>query len=153
MSGVEIESVRLVFLRDQFGLTASEQYPDIAANLLVAGYDSPTLRELAGYPRCDPRGARDLWIQTRQELDKPFEDDGVARRVLVRTWLGEIVEGKLPARTGVGLIFGQGWLELGQPTELDYLVALMDDWDDMPQKRDDICGLIIDAAHEALVDW
>lgn len=153
MSGVEIESVRLVFLRDQLGLTASEQYPEIAADLLVAGFDSPALRELAGYPRSDPRGARDLWIQTRQELNRPFEDDETARRILVRAWLGEIVAGTLEPRTGVGLIYGQGWLELRQPTELDYFVGLLDDWDDMPQQREHICDLIIAAARETLACW
>jgi len=150
---MEIESVALVFLRDQLGLTASEQYPDIAADLLVAGYDSAVLRELAGYSRSDPLGARYLWIQTRQELDKPFEDEETARHILVRTWLGEIDGGALEPRTGVGLIYRQGWLELGRPTELDYFVGLMDDWDDMPQNRDNICDLIIAAARETLAFW
>lgn len=153
MSGEEIESVRLVFLQDQVGLLPSEQYPDVAANLLVGGYDSPALRELAGYPPNDPRGARDLWIQARKELGKPFEDDGVARRILVRSWLSEIVGGTLAPRTGVGLVFGKGWLVLGQPPELDHLVALMDDWDDMPQKRDVIGTQIMDAARQALTVW
>jgi hypothetical protein len=153
MNGEESESVRLVFLRDQIGLVPSEQYPDVAADLLVGGYDSSALRELAGYPRSDPRGARDLWIQARQELGKPFEDDSVARRILVRSWLREIVDGTLAPRTGVGLIFGEGWLALDQPTELDHLVGLMDDWDDMPRNREDICGRIMDAAQRALTVW
>jgi len=42
---------------------------------------------------------------------------------------------------------------LGQPTELDHLVALMDDWDDMPQKRDVIGTRIMDAARQALTVW
>jgi hypothetical protein len=37
--------------------------------------------------------------------------------------------------------------------ELNYLVALRDDWDDMPQSREDICSKIVDAAHEVLIDW
>ena len=153
MSGEKTEGIRLVFLQDQVGLLPSEQYPDVAANLLLGGYDFPALRELAGYPRNDPRGACDLWIQARKELEKPVEDDGVARHILVRRWLGEIVGGSLAPRTGVGLVFGEGWLLLGQPTELDHLVALMDDWDDMPQKRDVIGTQIMDAARHALTVW
>lgn len=145
--------MRLVFLQDQVGLLPSDQYPDVAANLLVGGYDSPALRELAGYSRSDPRGACDLWIQARQELGKPFDDDSVARHLLVGSWLREIVDGTLAPRTGLGLIFGKGWLALGQPTELDHLVALMDNWDDMPQNREDICSRIMDAAHRALIVW
>lgn len=153
MGGEEIENVRLVFLQDQVGLVPSEEYPDVAANLLVGGYDSPALRELAGYPRNDPRGASDLWIQAREELGKPFEDDGVARHILVTSWLSEIVGGTLAPRTGAGLIFGMGWLVLGKPTELDHLVALMDDWDDMPQKQEVIDTQIVDAALRALTVW
>jgi hypothetical protein len=63
-------------------LLPCEQYPDVAANLLVGGYDSPALRELAGHPRHDLQGAIELWIHAREELGKPFEDDGVARRIL-----------------------------------------------------------------------
>lgn len=153
MNDRETDSVRLVFLRDQIGHVPSEQYPDIAADLLVRGYDSSALRELAGYPCSDPLGARDLWLQARQELGKSFEDDSVARRILVRSWLHEIVDGTLTPRTGVGLIFGEGWLALGQPTELDHLVVLMDDWDDLPRNREDICGQIVAAAHRALTVW
>ncbi|SDS94338.1 hypothetical protein SAMN04489743_1272 [Pseudarthrobacter equi] len=153
MDGRETDSVRMVFLRDQIGHVPSKQYPDIAADLLVHGYDSPALRELAGHPRSDPLGARDLWLQARQELGRPFEDDSVARRVLVRNWLHEIVDGTLAPRTGAGLTFREGWLALGQPTELDHLVVLMDDWDDMPRNREDICGQIVAAARTALTVW
>lgn len=66
-------NVRLMFLRDQVGLVPSENYPDVAAELLVKGYDSPSLRELAGHLRNDPRGAADLWVQVREELGKPYE--------------------------------------------------------------------------------
>ena len=153
MSREEIESVRLYFLRDQVGLIPSEQYPDVAADLLVDGYDSPSLRELAGHPRNDPRGAGDLWVQVREELGKPFEDDRDVRRTLVRHWLQQIVDGILEPYIGTNLVLGQAWHELGQPMELNYLVALRDDWDDMPQSREDICSKIVDAAHEVLIDW
>lgn len=153
MTDEEMEKARLVFLRDQVGLIPSEQFPDIAADLLVSGHDSPALRELAGYPRNDPRGARDLWIQARKELGKPFEDDGLVRHELVRSWLREMVEGTIAPRTAVGLVFSEGWLELGHPTGLNGLVALMDDWDDMPQSREEIWGLLLDAARKVLADW
>jgi hypothetical protein len=153
MNEEDIESVRLVFLQDQVGLLPREQYPDIAANLLVGGYDSPALRELAGHPRNDPLGASDLWIQARGELGKPFEDDGLARRILVRSWLSAISGGTLAPRTGVGLVFAEGWLELGQPSELNQLVALMDDWDDMPQQRDATESQIMGAALQTLAAW
>ncbi|MFC8521477.1 hypothetical protein ACFVVC_04735 [Pseudarthrobacter sp. NPDC058196] len=149
----ETGNVRLMFLRDQVGLVPSENYPDVAADLLVEGYDSPSLRELAGHLRNDPRGAADLWVQVREELGRPYEDDGDARRALVRHWLQQIVDGVLDPYLGTNLILGHAWHELGQPTELNYLVVLRDDWDDMPQSREDICNKIVEAAHEVLIDW
>ncbi|GGI00417.1 hypothetical protein GCM10007170_37510 [Arthrobacter liuii] len=145
--------MRLMFLRDQVGLVPSENYPDVAADLLVEGYDSPTLRELAGHLRNDPRGAADLWVQVREELGKPYEDDGEARRALVRHWLQQIVAGVLEPYNGANLILGHAWHELGQPAELNYLVVLRDDWDDMPQSREDISNKIVETAHEVLMDW
>lgn len=146
-------NVRLMFLRDQVGLVPSENYPHVAAELLVEGYDSPSLRELAGHLRNDPRGAADLWVQVREELGKPYEDDGEARRALVRHWLQQIVAGVLEPYSGTNLILGHAWHELGQPAELNYLVVLRDDWDDMPQSREDISTKIVETAHEVLIDW
>lgn len=58
MTDEEMEKAGLVFLRDQAGLIPSEQFPDIAADLRVSGHDSTALRELVGYPRHGPWGAR-----------------------------------------------------------------------------------------------
>lgn len=59
---------------------------------------------------------------------------------LVRSWLREMDEGAIASHTAVGLVFAEGWLELGQPTGLDGLIALMDDWDDMPTSRGELVG-------------
>jgi hypothetical protein len=153
MSGEEIESVRLLFLRDQVGLIPSEQYPDTAADLLVDGYDSPALRELAGHPRNDPQGAGDLWIQVRDELGKPFEDDGLARRILVRRWLQQIVDGILDPYAGADLILGLAWFALDQPAVLNPLVADRDFWEELPEGRDKIQRDLLDDARTILDSW
>jgi hypothetical protein len=153
MSGEEIESVRLLFLRDQVGLIPSEQYSEIAADLLVDGYDTPALRELAGYPRNDLQGSRDLWFQVRDELGKPFEDDGLARRMLVRRWLQQIVDEILDPYTGANLILGLAWFALGQPPVLNPLVADRDFWEELPERRDKIQRDLLDDARMILESW
>ncbi|UYY81977.1 hypothetical protein OIT41_02555 [Arthrobacter sp. YA7-1] len=153
MSGQEIDSERLLFLRDQVGLIHSEQYPDIAADLLVDGHDSPALRELAGHPRNDPQGTRDLWFQVRDELGKPFEDDGTARRTVVRHWLQQIVDGILDPYTGANLILGLAWFALGQPAVLNPLVADRDFWEELPERRDKIQRDLLDDARIILASW
>lgn len=145
--------MRLVFLRDQVGLIPSEQYPDVAADLLVGGCDSPALRELAGYPRNDPQGACDLWAQVRDELGKPFEDDVLARRILVRRWLQQIVDGSLDPHTGANDVLGLAWFALGQPSELNPLRADRDFWDEFPERRDEIQRALLDDAHRILDSW
>ncbi|VXC22570.1 hypothetical protein [Arthrobacter sp. 8AJ] len=153
MSAEEIESVRLLFLRDQVGLIPPEQYSEIAADLLVDGYDSPALRELAGYPRNDPQGTHDLWSQVRDELDKPFEDDGLARRMLVRRWLQQIVDGILDPYTGADLILGLAWFALGRPAVLNPLVAGRDDWEELPERRDMLQRELRNDARAILESW
>jgi hypothetical protein len=153
MSGEEIESVRLLFLRDQVGLIPPEQYSEIAADLLVDGYDSPALRELAGYPRNDPQGTHDLWIQVRDELGKPFEDDGLARHMLVRRWLQQIVDGILDPYVGDDLILGLAWFALGQPAVLNPLVAGRDYWEELPDRRDMIQRELLNDARIILESW
>lgn len=83
---------------------------------------------------------------------KPFEDDGLARRIFVKSRLSEIAGGTLAPRTVVGLVTGNGW-SWGQPTVLNHVVALMDAWDDMPQQRDVTEHLDHGPALQALTDW
>lgn len=153
MSSGDIGIVRLIFLLDQFGLIPSEHYPDVAADLLVGGYDSPALRELAGHPKSDPRGAGDLWIQARDELGKPFEDDSDARRTLARHWLQEIVDGILDPRTGAARVIDVAWFALGQPPALNSLVADLDFWDELPERRDEIRHALLVHAQTVLDTW
>ncbi|TVT36403.1 hypothetical protein FNH05_25725 [Amycolatopsis rhizosphaerae] len=46
----------------------STDLPDCAATLLVHGWDSPSLRELAGHPRDDPWRVDELWGLALAEL-------------------------------------------------------------------------------------
>lgn len=144
------EDVRLIFLRVQTELLPIEALPDTAAELLIRGYDSPALRELAGHPRNDPRGARDLWLMVRDELGVPYMDDAEARWILMREWMSRIVDGTLDPVEGARLILRHGWIELRQPVELGGLVALLDDWDDMPSWRGDTKERIVADAREIL---
>jgi hypothetical protein len=148
-SGVP-EDFRMVFLRDQVGLLPVEAFPDVAADLLVRGCDSPALREVAGHPRNDPRGTRDLWAIVREELGIPDEDDAEARWILVRDWTSRIVDGSLDPVEGARAILGCGWFELGQPEELTGFLALMDDWDEMPSRRTETKTRLIAMAREVL---
>lgn len=144
------DDVRMIFVREQTGHLPVEALPDVAADLLVLGYDSPALRELAGHPRNDSRGARDLWAMVRDEVGVPYEDDAEARWMLVREWASRMVDGSLDPVEGANAILGCGWFELGQPVELNGFVALMDDWEEMPSHRAETKAMLIVSAREVL---
>lgn len=146
----EPDDVIMIFVREQTGWLPVEALPDVAADLLVRGYDSPALRELAGHPRSDSRGARDLWAMVRDELGVPYKDDAEALWMLVREWASRMVDESLDPVEGANAILGWGWFELGQPDELTGFVALMDDWEEMPSHRDETKALLIASAREFL---
>jgi hypothetical protein len=142
---------RAIFLCEQTGRIPPHELPDFATELLVLGYDSPTLRELAGLPKGDRTESANMWKAARSELGVRDEDDEDAARFLLRYWAQEIVEGRIDVLTGSRLMYREGWFPLGQPTELHGLVNLLDDWEDMPQRCGQIVSELVDFARQLLL--
>ena len=86
-------------------------------------------------------------------MGKPFEDDGAARRTLARHWLQEIVDGIIDPYTGAGRVIGVAWFALDQPPALNSLVADLDFWDELPERRDEIRRALLDDAQTILNTW
>jgi hypothetical protein len=61
-----------------------EQMPDIATQLLADGYDTPSLRQVAGMVHGDPRDVREAFIRALQELDLWLPDRRAAELLLAR---------------------------------------------------------------------
>ncbi|MDP9906697.1 MULTISPECIES: hypothetical protein [Arthrobacter] len=136
MESQTIVRARAIFLCEQTGLIPPHELPDFATELLVLGYDTPSLRELAGLPKGDRADAADMWNAVRDELSVRHEDDEDAAKFLLKYWAQEIVEGRIDVLPGSRLMCRVGWFPLGQPTELNELVNLLDVWDEMPQRRE-----------------
>ncbi|WP_426997533.1 hypothetical protein [Pseudarthrobacter sp. N5] len=77
----------------------------------------------------------------------------MARRLVIRRWLCEIVDGTLDPYTGVGLVMAYGWHAMSQPAVLHEMVALMDYWDEMPEQRDKLLLDLAEAARTVLDAW
>jgi hypothetical protein len=77
-----------------------------------------------------------MWNAVRDELSVRHEDDEDAAKFLLKYWAGEIVGGRIDVLPGSRLMYRVGWFPLGQPTELNELVNLLDVWDEMPQRRE-----------------
>jgi hypothetical protein len=73
-----------------------EDLPMIAAEALAAGLDTPTLCELAGWPRnADTHDIREAFEQALSESEIELPDAGLARRHALRRLAARLVAGKI----------------------------------------------------------
>jgi len=73
-----------------------EQMPDVATALLVAGYDSPSLREAAGLSAEDPITVRQVFSAALKELGVWFETRSDAAVHAAKGLAKDYVMGQLP---------------------------------------------------------
>ncbi|MCX4451351.1 hypothetical protein [Streptomyces sp. NBC_01789] len=73
-----------------------EDLPMIAAEALAAGLDTPTLCELAGWPRnADARDIREAFEQALAEAGIGLPDRGLARRHALRRMAARLIAGEM----------------------------------------------------------
>jgi len=142
---------RAIFLCEQTGLTPPHELPDFATELLVLGYDSPSLRELAGLPTGDRADAADLWSAVRDELGIRHEEKEEAARFLLRYLAEETAGQRIDVLAGARLMYRVGWFQLGQPSELNELLYLLILLDEMPEQRGQTAAELLAFARD-LVD-
>jgi hypothetical protein len=142
---------RAIFLCEQTGLIPPHELPDFATELLVMGYDTPSLRELAGLPTGDRADSADMWNVVREELSVRHEDEEEAAKFLLKYWAQEIVGGRIDVLAGSRLMYRVGWFPLGQPRELYELLYLLDLRDEMPHRREQTTAELLAFARD-LVD-
>jgi len=142
---------RAIFLCEQAGLIPPHELPDFATELLVLGYDSPSLREVAGLPTGDRADAADLWSAVRDELGIRHEEQEEAARFLLRYWAEETAGQRIDVLAGSRLMYQVGWFPLGQPSQLNELLYLLILWDEMPEQRQQTAAELLQFAQH-LVD-
>jgi len=95
----------LLVLKDQ----PPEGLPSVAADALMAGFDSPSLRQLAGMQPSDYQQARDVFMAALRELGLPVPEADDARWCLVREWAQEMLDGQRSSHEASKLIWWRGW--------------------------------------------
>jgi hypothetical protein len=81
------------------GLVFPEDLPMVAAGLLAAGYDSPSLRDLAGRSRrADTEEVDQLLRNAMEEFGVVFPGDETAERCLLHHLASELSAGAVSAR-------------------------------------------------------
>jgi hypothetical protein len=145
-----MEPLKLAAARLAIGEQAAEELPDIAADALVRGLDSPALRVAAGLPSRDVRGARDAFEDALRELDIPIPDEQAALWMLTRDALEGIAGGSLAAYDGASWIWRSVYPRFELEGDLRVFVGLASEWDDHPGRRPDIERAIREAASALL---
>lgn len=113
---ISLERAAIQFAAD---LLPSDDLPEVAADALVSGHDSPALRELAGTARTDVRTARDLFIAVLGELRIlfPASDE---RKPLAYLTASDVADGRLDPIEGAHLIWHHCWWQMGAPRNGPY---------------------------------
>jgi hypothetical protein len=115
----------------------TEDLPGIAADALMRGVDSPSLRLLAGTPTTEVRDSRDLFWMAMDELSIERPTDEVALWAIALALARAIVDGEVHPHTGASRIWWDVYEPLGQPTELAVFVGLASEWEDHEEHRPD----------------
>jgi len=132
------------------GEQATEDLPQIAADALAKGIDSPSLRELAGLPSSEVRDAADLFRSALSELGSVFPDTQDALWKLVRRTAQRIVDGEVLPYEGALWMWREAWPRVDPEGDLRIFVGLASEIQDHPEVRAEIEPGIVRAARELL---
>lgn len=127
--------------------------PDLAVEAMEGGWDSPSLRLLAGMsPRDDARDVRDLFLSAAMELGRELPGRNYAASRLVKLYSLEILEGRFGPYEGARLIARLGYdLSDAVQDQVTTFVALEDEhsgrWGRSPGEVD---AEIVQAAREVV---
>src|SRR5262245_61005665 len=98
--------IAAMFGRRALGQLSSEDYTDWAGEMLVLGYDSPSLRILAGLDKfVSTFEAEDYFLKSVKELDLNLPDPDTAVRAYACEIARRVVDEVIPAQVGVRWLF------------------------------------------------
>lgn len=134
------------------GVIRSDGLPAVAATALADGWDSPSLRVLAGSPRSDP-DVRSLFERALSELNVSLPTPREAVIVLANDIAASVLAGTVAPYDGAQRITE---LSLRLPEdaehlhELDTFIYAASEWDDRPEDANIFAEGVVSAARELL---
>ena len=135
--------------RCRLGYLRGEELPDIAVAMLQCGFDSQALRELAALDRPTLRDAGELFERALEELDQPRFTVPVAREILLRELLTDIISGRIDPGEGARELWARAH-DFETEDAWTVFIALYSEYEDHPAKRA-VLGARIRAAAETLL--
>lgn len=147
---IDVDPLEVTGWRMVAGVLRSEELPDIATDALVRGWDSPSLRLLAGQDPADVRDSADLFERVLDELGIALLPPDEAVWCLVRMTAQEIVDGEIEPASGANAIWTTGYHRVVDSGDLRVFVGLASTADDYPEDLLAIEAEIVAAANELL---
>lgn len=118
--------------------------PTIAIDALVAGYDTPSLRLLAGERGGPPDTIRKYFCSTLQELQIPMPSELDAARFKVKQIVENVVGHRILPYEGARSIWRDIYTRFPKLIELKVFVGLASEYEDDPKHRDEYEKLIVE---------
>jgi hypothetical protein len=124
--------------------------PAAAADALEAGYDSPSLRQLAGADGADFESVRNLFSQSLDELGIPIPSPAEAGLASARRIAGRIVRGEVAPYDGAKQIWAKIYTRFPHLKELKPFVGFATEYEDDEPNRGDYFHLIVEESKKLL---
>lgn len=121
-----------------------EELPGFALDAIQAGYDSPSLRQLAGTSEHDTEEAHKLFAKALSELGLPAPPAPKAGLTLARDIAKEVLSGAIPPYEGAKRIWDHVYTRLPELKQLRPFVGLASEYEDDAEHRDDYSRQIIE---------
>ena len=127
------------------GQLPGERLPDVAIAMMLAGFDSQAVRELAGLVKPTIREAGELFEAAIATLGRAPLSEAQAVASLRDRALRRIISGEVTPIDGTADV-SRVWRMLGCPEELTEIIYLQDLWDERPFERAAIEREIVETA-------
>ncbi len=143
-------SLDIVAAKWVLGLVPSEALPRIAVDALEAGFDTPSLRRLAGELRPILSETGPLFEETLDELGVAIPDESTAALIVAKSYAAHIIDGTISAYEGARQIWRLELAVEGLTLELGPFVYWASEWQEAngPAEREQCEAGIRVAARE-----
>lgn len=119
----------------RLGLLDPAKLPEIAADALGSGHDSPAMRQLAGADGQQSEELRNLFEKSLAELGVPVPTQDEAGLLVARSIAEEVLSGSLSPYEGAKQIWGRIYVRNPHLHALKTFVGLASEYEDDPKNR------------------
>lgn len=133
-----------IIARYVLGLLPVDELPTIALDAIQAGYDSPSLRQLAGTGENDTEESHGLFAKAIRELKLPVPTPAEAGLTLARNIASEVLSGAIVPYEGAKRIWDQVYTRLPELKQLRPFVGLASEYEDDIAHRDEYARRIVE---------